>query len=78
MVEGWTKRSCIGSRRWCQRCTCSSGLAPGEGAGQLADRCGDLARVGTDHLVFVTNGPWCTGDYLDVVLESVEPLRAVT
>ncbi len=57
--------------------TLSSRLAPGESANQLADRCGDLARTGIDHLVLVTNGPWRSGGDLDIVLEAVEPLQAV-
>ena len=57
--------------------TLSSRLGPDEDAAQLADRCGDLTRTGIDHLVLVTNGPWSAGGDLDVVLEAVEPLRAV-
>lgn len=57
--------------------TLSSRLAPGESAAQLADRYGDLARTGINHLVLVTNGPWRSDGDLDTVLEAVEPLQAV-
>jgi Luciferase-like monooxygenase len=57
--------------------TLSSRLADGETVPQLADRSAHLARLGVDHLVLVTTGPWGTRRDLDVVLEAAEPLRAV-
>jgi F420-dependent oxidoreductase-like protein len=57
--------------------TLSSRVAPGEDAAALADRCTSLAQMGVHHLVLVTNGPWHAGGDLDVVVEAVEPLRAV-
>jgi F420-dependent oxidoreductase-like protein len=57
--------------------TLSSRLAPGETAKQLTDRCTDLAALGIDHLVLITNGPWRNGADLDTVLEAAEPIAAV-
>ncbi|HMJ76473.1 MAG TPA: TIGR03560 family F420-dependent LLM class oxidoreductase [Iamia sp.] len=58
--------------------TLSSRLAPGETTDQLADRCAELARIGIDHLVLVTNGPWHSGADLDTALAAVDPLRALS
>jgi alkanesulfonate monooxygenase SsuD/methylene tetrahydromethanopterin reductase-like flavin-dependent oxidoreductase (luciferase family) len=57
--------------------TLSSRLAPGETVERLAERSEGLAGSGIDHLVLVTTGPWHAAGDLDVVLEAVEPLRAV-
>jgi len=54
--------------------TLSSRLSPGETATQLADRCGDLAAIGVDHVVLLTTGPWRSGGDLDVVLDAVHPV----
>jgi hypothetical protein len=57
--------------------TLSSRLAPGETIAALVDRCTGLTRIGVDHLVLVTTGPWQHGGDLDVVLEAVDPIREV-
>jgi len=56
--------------------TLSSRLGQDETAGAFADRCGELARRGVDHIVLVTSGPWSKRE-LDVVFDAVEPVRAV-
>jgi F420-dependent oxidoreductase-like protein len=46
--------------------TLSSRLAPGETAGQFADRCAGLSALGIDHVVLITTGAWTDAD-LDVL-----------
>jgi F420-dependent oxidoreductase-like protein len=58
--------------------TLSSRLGDGETVEEFADRCTQLARVGVDHVVLLTRGPWKLDAELDVVLASVEPLRAIS
>jgi hypothetical protein len=36
----------------------------------------NLANIGVNHLIFVTNGPWPGGE-LDVVLEAIEPVASI-
>jgi F420-dependent oxidoreductase-like protein len=56
--------------------TLSSRLGPDETAEAFADRCGELARRGIDHIVLVTSGPWSKRE-LDVTFDAVEPVRAL-
>jgi alkanesulfonate monooxygenase SsuD/methylene tetrahydromethanopterin reductase-like flavin-dependent oxidoreductase (luciferase family) len=56
--------------------TLSSRLAPEETAQAFTDRCAQLADRGIQHIVLVTTGPW-GDDELDVILEAVEPVRAL-
>jgi F420-dependent oxidoreductase-like protein len=56
--------------------TLSSRLGPDETAEAFADRCGELARRGIDHIVLVTSGPWSKRE-LDVILDAVKPVRAL-
>lgn len=56
--------------------TLSSRLGRDETAAAFADRCGELARRGIDHIVLVTSGPWTKRD-LDVIFDAVEPVRAL-
>ena len=54
--------------------TLSSRLRPGETVDSFAERCGELAGLGVDHVVLLTTGPWHRGGDLDVALDAVEPL----
>jgi alkanesulfonate monooxygenase SsuD/methylene tetrahydromethanopterin reductase-like flavin-dependent oxidoreductase (luciferase family) len=56
--------------------TLSSRLGPEETAEAFADRCGQLAQTGIDHVVLVTSGPWSRRE-LDVIFAAVEPVRAL-
>jgi alkanesulfonate monooxygenase SsuD/methylene tetrahydromethanopterin reductase-like flavin-dependent oxidoreductase (luciferase family) len=56
--------------------TLSSRLGPEETAKAFADRCGQLAQTGIDHVVLVTTGPWSRRE-LDVIFAAVEPVRAL-
>jgi F420-dependent oxidoreductase-like protein len=58
--------------------TLSSRLGDGETVAAFTDRCAQLARIGVDHVVLLSQGPWHHDAELDVVLASVEPLRAIT
>jgi F420-dependent oxidoreductase-like protein len=55
--------------------TLSSRLAPGETAGQFAERCSGLAGLGIDHVVLITAGPWTDAD-LDVLAGAARLLDA--
>jgi alkanesulfonate monooxygenase SsuD/methylene tetrahydromethanopterin reductase-like flavin-dependent oxidoreductase (luciferase family) len=57
--------------------TLSSRLSPGETTNQFVNRCAHLAGLGIDHVVLLTTGPWRADGDLPVVLDAVEPLRAV-
>jgi alkanesulfonate monooxygenase SsuD/methylene tetrahydromethanopterin reductase-like flavin-dependent oxidoreductase (luciferase family) len=57
--------------------TLSSRVAPGETLGAFVDRCHGLARLGVDHVVVLTAGPWQLEGDLDIVLDAVEPLGSV-
>jgi alkanesulfonate monooxygenase SsuD/methylene tetrahydromethanopterin reductase-like flavin-dependent oxidoreductase (luciferase family) len=54
--------------------TLSSRLAGGETTEQFAERCDGLARLGIQHVVLLTTGPWTRHGELDVVVEAVKPL----
>jgi alkanesulfonate monooxygenase SsuD/methylene tetrahydromethanopterin reductase-like flavin-dependent oxidoreductase (luciferase family) len=56
--------------------TLSSRLAPDETSAAFADRCGQLAQLGVQHVVLVTTGPW-SHDELGVIFDAVEPVRAL-
>ena len=57
--------------------TLSSRLAPGETSGRFTERCAQLARLGVDHVVLVTTGPWRAGGDLDVVADAARPVGQI-
>ena len=57
--------------------TLSSRLGPRETTDEFTDRCAQLARLGVDHVVLVTTGPWRADGDLSVALDAVRPLRDV-
>jgi len=57
--------------------TLSSRLAPGETSGQFTERCVHLARLGVDHVVLVTTGPWQAGGDLDVAADAARPVGQI-
>jgi F420-dependent oxidoreductase-like protein len=54
--------------------TVSTRLAPGESAGSFVRRCADLAKLGLDHVVVITSGPW-TPEELRTLAEAVPALH---
>jgi F420-dependent oxidoreductase-like protein len=57
--------------------TLSTRLTPGETSGQFVERCAALSRLGVDHVVLVTTGPWTEAE-LGMVFSAVEPVRSLS